>query len=779
MKRNLAIILLLLSLLPIGSFFIAPKTAHGQSISTLRVIDPLGVVDTAINTALLAKMTLGSNECIIPRCIGGKVAIFVLNKWIAFLGWLLWATAFLWEFTLEISVEHLGALLGKGAGAAFIASGWKHIRDISNFLFIFILLWTAVKTILGVGGDTKRQVVVIILAALLINFSAAFTRIIIDPANVLALTFYNKAKAGGRISEQVVNNLQLVPSSALAKPIKIPHLSSDPTKAPPPPKEISFAENMDLVSIVLHAWGSSLYILAVIVLFLTFSLMLLIRTLILTFLVMVSPWPFVTSAFSGTISGTAQRWWKELTCQAYWLPVSMALFWVSLEVVGQGKATITEMMSKVSGLEGTFFSQIIFFFMSIGLLYASLTVGKRMGCSAVGNITDWGAGKIRGMASNSAAWLGRNTLGRAAGKLAESSTVKALAARTPLGVGRFLHTKLDQAADLTYGGKKGFVSTSKQTVEDKKDYAKRLGTDKRTGEPDKRASAQSAKGDYVGAMAESKFSRTSKVAGTTIQEGDTRERNERRRRLDTIQKKRGELDKTTPEGKKEDELLGIEEDEVKRRIGELTLQINTTGGATPTAGAGVARNPAKGEIRGTAAATGIKAGVAEDLTDIRTAFGEFVAEAKAAEVKVGFMGKALANWSTYKENLATRDTLQESIKAGEAESETATARLAELEKELAQARTERRPAGFTSPSVGTLELEQKKKAMETRLSDLAAQMAKQRSNLSALQANLTQRVAPEKAPTPQPNSPPSNPASNPETTAPGAERPENTNPPRS
>ena len=125
----------------------------------------------------------------------------------------------------------------------------------------------------------------------------------------------------------------------------------------------------------------------------------------------------------------------------------------------------------------------------------------------------------------------------------------------------------------------------------------------------------------------------------------------------------------------------------------------------------MARNPAGGEIRGTSAATGIKAAAAEDLTDIRTAFGEFVAEAKAAEVKVGFMGKALANWSTYKENLATRDTLQESIKAGEAESETATARLAELEKELAQARTERRPAGFTSPSVGTLELEQKKKAM--------------------------------------------------------------------
>ena len=132
MKRNLAIILLLLSLLPIGSFFIAPKTAHGQSISTLGVIeaiDPFGI----ITTTKLATVALGSNKCIIPRCIGGKVAIFVLNKWIAFLGWLLWATAFLWEFTLEISVEHLGALLGKGAGADFIASGRKHIRDLSNF----------------------------------------------------------------------------------------------------------------------------------------------------------------------------------------------------------------------------------------------------------------------------------------------------------------------------------------------------------------------------------------------------------------------------------------------------------------------------------------------------------------------------------------------------------------------------------------------------------------------------------------------------------------------
>lgn len=78
-------------------------------------------------------------------------------------------------------------------GEKFIASSWEIVRDLSNIFFILVLLYVAIKLILGLGGhDTKKMIVQVIIMALLINFSMFFTKIIIDSSNILALVFYNK-----------------------------------------------------------------------------------------------------------------------------------------------------------------------------------------------------------------------------------------------------------------------------------------------------------------------------------------------------------------------------------------------------------------------------------------------------------------------------------------------------------------------------------------------------------------------------------------------------------
>src|SRR3972149_11518169 len=58
-------------------------------------------------------------------------------------------------------------------------------------LFIFVLLYVAIGTILGLSKvNWKKTLVLIVIAALLINFSLFFTKIIVDASNILAWAFY-------------------------------------------------------------------------------------------------------------------------------------------------------------------------------------------------------------------------------------------------------------------------------------------------------------------------------------------------------------------------------------------------------------------------------------------------------------------------------------------------------------------------------------------------------------------------------------------------------------
>ena len=78
------------------------------------------------------------------------------------------------------------------AASNFLPEAWAVVRDFSNIFFILVLLYVAIQTILGLGHETKKIIVNVIIMALLINFSMFFTKIVIDSSNILALVFYNK-----------------------------------------------------------------------------------------------------------------------------------------------------------------------------------------------------------------------------------------------------------------------------------------------------------------------------------------------------------------------------------------------------------------------------------------------------------------------------------------------------------------------------------------------------------------------------------------------------------
>lgn len=78
------------------------------------------------------------------------------------------------------------------ANGDFVNQGWGVVRDIANVAFIFMLLYIAIRHILQLGtSDLKKTLSSLIVAALLINFSLFFSKVIIDAGNILARAFYN------------------------------------------------------------------------------------------------------------------------------------------------------------------------------------------------------------------------------------------------------------------------------------------------------------------------------------------------------------------------------------------------------------------------------------------------------------------------------------------------------------------------------------------------------------------------------------------------------------
>ena len=75
---------------------------------------------------------------------------------------------------------------------AFVTEGWGIVRDFCNMFFIFILLYVAFKTILGIDSSkTKEMIINVVIIGILINFSLFATKLIIDTSNILARVFYN------------------------------------------------------------------------------------------------------------------------------------------------------------------------------------------------------------------------------------------------------------------------------------------------------------------------------------------------------------------------------------------------------------------------------------------------------------------------------------------------------------------------------------------------------------------------------------------------------------
>lgn len=425
-----------------------------------------------------------------------------------------------------------------------IDAAWTVIRDVANMGFIFVLLYASIQLILGGnGGETRKLIVNMIIAAILINFSLFFTKVVIDAANLLALTIYGAIAPTASLAGSDFLNGGI--SNAFAAALKLPSLLQANSLLDP--------KTVFTIAILI----SIIELIAAFVFF-AVAVMLVVRYVVLIFVLIFSPIAFVSSVFPG-LSGPARQWRDTLVSQAFFAPVYFLLTWVALTVaksinqVTFDAANFAD-IGNASSFSAHLAPAIINYGIVIVFLIMSLVISKNYASKAggvVSKMTSTALGWAGGASFGTVSRLGRNTIGRAGQAVADSEFLKSRP-----------NSNLAKAALATGRG----VASSSFDVRGSRGYA---GISEATGT----SFGKAQKGGFAENMkkqvdAEKKFAESLKPSDLVI--------NRAEKSLDAA-KKTGNQANIDAAQKEVDRLKGVSEDEVrKRKVREIREASNWT-----------------------------------------------------------------------------------------------------------------------------------------------------------------------------------------------------------
>ncbi len=353
-----------------------------------------------------AKMVLGSFDFVGVILSPLVIALVKVVSWITMLsGVVLNASIY---YTVIAMSENIGRLPA-------IDITWTVIRDVANMGFIFMLLYSSIMTIVGRDKDTKGLIVKMVIAAVLVNFSLFFTKVIIDVTNLLALTFYKAIAPGALLGPQNFLNAGL---------------SNGIIDALGTQKLWQMYGSIDSSVVLTSAVMTIIVLIVTTFIFSAMAVMFIVRYVALIFVLVLSPIMFLSMVFPG-LSGYASKWKSTLIGQAVFAPVFMLMTWVTVILIQGISATVfTGMTSESLGnaLSSTSFTvgavpTLVNYVMIIIFLIASFTISKGVADQADGNINKlgkWAMGFAGGATAGTVGWAGRKSIGWTGSKIAEN-----------------------------------------------------------------------------------------------------------------------------------------------------------------------------------------------------------------------------------------------------------------------------------------------------------------------------------------------------------------------
>lgn len=326
------------------------------------------------------------------------------------------------DFIINLTVVNLSKHINE---LESINKIWTVIRDLANMSFIFILLYEGIKMVLGLGGSGIKKVVTnIVIAAVLVNFSLLFTKVIIDASNIVTLGFYRSIVAAGAGS---------IPIGLGGVFMKVLRLSSIYNAGGALGAVFGGAGG----SVVLI--GNTLFMLVATFVFLAVAVMFVIRYLAFILLLVMSPFFFISTAIPG-LNDLKDKYIKTLTSQALFAPAFMLLTWVTLTIAADDKflntALSTSFIDALTKPGPNTIGVLVDYILVIGLLIQSLITSKSIatkGGMVTSKYLDKGQAYIGGAIFGGASMAGRSTLGRWGQSVAEDKDLKERAARGDIG----------------------------------------------------------------------------------------------------------------------------------------------------------------------------------------------------------------------------------------------------------------------------------------------------------------------------------------------------------
>ncbi|MCR4334397.1 MAG: hypothetical protein NUV47_01535 [Patescibacteria group bacterium] len=330
----------------------------------------------------------------------GNVIMTLVSK-------VLWIAGILLNYSLKWTLN-ISTLV---AQIPAITLAWKTVRDFATMFFIFLIIYQAISMILGLDGlGTKKLLVNIVIAGLLINFSLFFTKIIIDASNIVALQFYNAMTpnaeecADGCLSDVFMQQLWIQTTLDYNQPTQL--AGGAPT-------------GIDNKHIFTTTIMGSIVMLVAAFVFFAAAVLFAIRIVVLIILMALSPLAYVSGVLPGTKS-YADQWWSTLHKQAIFAPAYLLVTYIGIRILSDptfkkvlnGGSDVSPTFNQAfSGGAGTGASSVVVilnFLIVIIFLIAGLIIADKLGVQGASTLKGWGQ-SLRKMGQG---FVGRNTVGR-------------------------------------------------------------------------------------------------------------------------------------------------------------------------------------------------------------------------------------------------------------------------------------------------------------------------------------------------------------------------------
>lgn len=286
--------------------------------------------------------------------------------------------------------------------------GWGVVRDISNIFLIFILIWIAISTILGLDSfSMKKSLPPLIMVAVFINFSLFATKLIIDSSNIVSLFFYKAAF--NQCSNETVNGVVKPCPTISSMVMKGTHLQElwNP--------DLFNNQGFDSSSIVLFNTFIIIFVGMTCWIFFTTALLLFARLLTFLILMIFAPFAFLGYVIPAMKSQVGGKWWDELTKQALLAPVFFFMFYLISKIISDGVFEFNP--ASIVGTSGSSLDAatgLFNFFVIIGLVYITGQITKKFSSEFGKTVVGWGGaalGFAAGAVTGGVAKIGRSTVG--------------------------------------------------------------------------------------------------------------------------------------------------------------------------------------------------------------------------------------------------------------------------------------------------------------------------------------------------------------------------------